>query len=742
MKSMGSRIQFCACLLAIAALSHVAAAADSSRTLENLLEDFRSQGARLLYSSALVTPEMRAEVEPSGVSVEERLRSALRPHGLVPVPGPNGMLLVVRTPPATEPAAIVSHVKVLSDKIEDVSSMNAWLKSFIKPGMTEEQKALAVWNSVVKFRHQDAPPMEFLSGEGGDVHDAIKTFNVYGYGMCCCASSNIEELGRYAGFSARGWALNGHSVPELKFDNEWRLLDASLINWSRKADGKIAGVEDIIAGVTDWYENNPSFRKDTDKLLHFMRGGGWKKGPAVLATSKFYDENGWLPAATHGWYSTMSEFDGTTAEEKEKAFTYEYGYSQGYEVNIELRPGERITRNWFNKGLHVNMDLPNRTPGSLTNKVGENDMRYTPAYGDLAPGRIGNGTIEYEVPLANGAFRGSALNVDNLACASDDHISPALHVKDSANPGVLILRMPSSYVYLGGELNFKAAVGDGGQVDLAISLNNGLDWTEITKVNTSVEQRVELKPLIFRRYDYRLRFTFKGAGTGLESLKIVEDVQHSQRALPALNKGRNTISFSAGLPEGTITTEGCTNPAEKHQLTYADFHPTVVSLTDPGLLVVGHKGSITFPITTPGEMTRIRFGGHYRARDDKDHDGWDMQVSFDDGKTFKTVDRSVGPTGHGLCKYVTFSEIPSGTHNALVRWSGIQRNTTMLMSFRIDADYTQSHGGFAPVKITYQWEENGQPKQNVHIARDANESYTIDCLDKPVMKSIILELAD
>jgi len=27
----------------------------------------------------------------------------------------------------------------------------------------------------------------------------------------------------------------------------------------------------------------------------------------------------------------------------------------GYELNVQLRVGERLTRNWFNKGLHVNM---------------------------------------------------------------------------------------------------------------------------------------------------------------------------------------------------------------------------------------------------------------------------------------------------------------------------------------------------------------------------------------------------
>ncbi len=111
--------------------------------------------------------------------------------------------------PAAEPAAqvgVVSHVKVLSDKVPDVSSLEAWKKSFIKDGMCDQEKALAVWKSNVAFVYQDAPPTEFL--HEGCVHDAIKEFNVYGYGMCCCASARTEQLSRYVGLQARGWAIN------------------------------------------------------------------------------------------------------------------------------------------------------------------------------------------------------------------------------------------------------------------------------------------------------------------------------------------------------------------------------------------------------------------------------------------------------------------------------------------------------------------------------------------------------
>src|SRR5579862_8504977 len=96
---------------------------------------------------------------------------------------------------ASDAPGVVSHILVLSDKSEDVSSPEAWKKTYIKDGMTDQEKAQAVWRTVVKYRHQTAPPNEWFCAE--NVHDPIKTINVYGYGMCCCASSNIEGLSRF-----------------------------------------------------------------------------------------------------------------------------------------------------------------------------------------------------------------------------------------------------------------------------------------------------------------------------------------------------------------------------------------------------------------------------------------------------------------------------------------------------------------------------------------------------------------
>jgi hypothetical protein len=345
--------------------------------------------------------------------------------------------------------------------------------------------------------------------------------------------------------------------------------------------------------------------------------------------------------------------------------------------------------------------------------------------------------------LATGEFRSGALLADNLISSNEDKNQdkpgPALHAKDAAKDGVLVIRMPSSYVYLTGKVELKTRASNGGEVLVRISDNNGLDWKDVQKINTAGDQSIDLTPFVLRRYDYRLMFVLKGP-VGLDSLKITHDIQHSQRPLPALDKGDNTLTFSAGT-EGTITVEGSQNPAAKgKQLMLADFHPVAESIPLEGAVKPqGPKGALTFPVETPGDITRVRFGLAGRVHDKNDL--WNLQISCDGGKTFKTVDTMKGPARFAS-KWVTFSDVPPATRKVLVRYDAENAAAAMIFRLRIDADYKEPNGAFTPVKITYVYDEDGKEKQDVHTAAKADESYHIKCDSKPTMKSITLELVE
>jgi hypothetical protein len=287
-----------------------------------------------------------------------------------------------------------------------------------------------------------------------------------------------------------------------------------------------------------------------------------------------------------------------------------------------------------------------------------------------------------------------------------------------------------------------AKVGEGGSIGVEFSDNNGLDWRSVATIKESGSQKIDLKPYAGRRYDYRLRFSLAGKGTAIESLRISHDIQHSQRALPALDKGDNKIAFSAGPQEGTISIEPAGPKFKGRAVTLEDYHAVLEGINTDNLASAGMVSptgatcTATFPVATPGNMTRLRFGCDYRAGTASE--AWDLQVSFDDGKTFTSAGKAQGPARFDG-KFVTFSDIPAGTHKALVRFAGKANGSLIIFRWRIDADYTEPRGGQAPIRVTYSWEENGQAKEDVHVAKSATDTWTIHCDGKPTMKAIVLE---
>ena len=283
--------------------------------------------------------------------------------------------------------------------------------------MSDKDKALAIFRSEVTFQQADAPPQEYLQREDA-VLDPIKLFNVYGYTLCSVSSANVVCLARYVGLPARCFAIDHHVVPEIFYDNAWHMLDADLIEYFPKANGSIASLQEIVDGIGKWKAEHPEYDAiNKNNRYAYMANPGWKSGPDILRRNPFYDANGWLPCAEFAWGDTMSQFGRIDN-------AWQPCFSLGYRVNVQPREGEKLTRNWFNKGLHINMD-GGEAPGSLNAKIGEGSFRHSRKWGDLAPGRVGNGTLEYDVPLASGAFRGGALKASNLVTASDDASGPA-----------------------------------------------------------------------------------------------------------------------------------------------------------------------------------------------------------------------------------------------------------------------------------------------------------------------------
>ena len=164
-------------------------------------------------------------------------------------------------------------------------------------------------------------------------------------------------------------------------------------------------------------------------------------------------------------------------------------------------------------------------------------------------------------------------------------------------------------------------------------------------------------------------------------------------------QGENKINFTAGAQEGTITIEGALGQGLKFdkQLTYADFHPTVEGIEfGASPKAEGKPISLAFPVKTPGDITRLRVSDHFSsmAADTQ----FVIDVSFDDGKTWKTVNTPTAADFAGkprffIGRYCIVTDVPAGTRAALVRYRGLGKGTLVLNNARIDADYKEPAGG-------------------------------------------------
>jgi hypothetical protein len=633
----------------------------------------------------------------------------------------------------------VNQLKVLSDKIDDVTTVENIVKSFAKPGMSDQERAKGLWKAIIRYRHQTTPPNEHLAGDW-EAHDPVKIFNVYGYCMCCCCSALVEALNREDGREAQGRILNGHSVPEVRYKNGWHMFDGSLINFfPRPKDGVIASVDEIAAAVADWYARNPGFQKNGDKIFQMMRKDGWegwKEGPPLLASCPFY-RKGYLPARTHGWDATMAEYD-------RKSEVYEYGYQVGHRALFSLRPGESFVREAGNRGLHVNMDVDPSWDG-LKARAPENDLVYLK---EFLPGYRGglaaNGVHRYAPNLAKGDLERGAEVFDNLASGR----SPALAVKTPGRPGVVVVPMISPYVYLGGKLKIAASGRSASdQVTVSISTNNGRSFAPIySTAGRGTMATVELKDKIFRRYAYWLRIELAG-GAGLEAFQVENDFQHAPRTMPWLDNGKNTITASAdsdpAIATRTISCRITADPAFNKNETTSTMGVMFdnVNLQYDACWWKGGTGVMTVPVEVPGDLVALGFSAQFRARSEKDRIR--VTASTDQGRSWREVAVLKGPT-QGRTEHIRVNKWPPKTREVLLRFEMTGNNTAGVQSFRVDADYRDPMAARTsrPIRVVHRWKENGRERSHVQTIARLPAKYTIQAGAEPEMVSVSYEMGE
>ena len=142
-----------------------------------------------------------------------------------------------------------SNRAVRMENAGDTNVINPWLSNgqnnfrtvqeivaaAVKPGMTDAEKAFALWYQEIRHRYH-------AGGDNNELGNPVRVFNVYGYNTCGNDSIALGGLWQVAGMRAAPARAIGHCISQVFYDNAWHMFDGDMHSLYLARDNKtVAG---------------------------------------------------------------------------------------------------------------------------------------------------------------------------------------------------------------------------------------------------------------------------------------------------------------------------------------------------------------------------------------------------------------------------------------------------------------------------------------------------------------------
>jgi hypothetical protein len=190
----------------------------------------------------------------------------------------------------------------LASGLDDFHNFDAVLARAVSPGMTDAEKARALWWQQVQHRFH-------LEGDNNELLDPVKVFDVYGYNTCGNDSICLAGLWRKAGLEVAPARLVGHCATQAFYDGRWHLMDGDMHSIYLLRDNQtVAGEQDLVR------DHDLIRRTHTQGILQPDRREG--------------DE----------WESSIYVFEGTVTGDR--------NCPGDTAMSMTLRPGEALVWRW------------------------------------------------------------------------------------------------------------------------------------------------------------------------------------------------------------------------------------------------------------------------------------------------------------------------------------------------------------------------------------------------------------
>jgi hypothetical protein len=370
-------------------------------------------------------------------------------------------------------------------------SLRHILESILEAGMSEEEKARAIWEFARNHRYH------FTSADD-EVKDTVKMLNCYGYTLCWDEAYTVSNLWQAAGLKIRRGYPHGHCTTEVFYDGDYHLLDSD------------------------------------EHLLVLERDNKTIAGEAAL--SRDHD----LLKRSHA-YGILQQENRESSEGGASLFFYTGPRSggrpliSGHEMKLDLRPGEALIWEWENRGkFHGVWDCPvNLCNGRL---------QFRP---DLSPEGLAGSAVTAEGIHESRSETGAPMVRPKGSPA------PASVVFRTTSPYVIVGgAVTIDYTKFGNDDRAALALrkGDGEWQQIWTAEISG-------ETKASVPLDPFFPPGSPACYAYDIRIELQAHAheedVALNNLLIESDLQMAPLSLPALEIGENEITYTADA-EGAL----------------------------------------------------------------------------------------------------------------------------------------------------------------------------------------------
>ncbi|NQT36451.1 MAG: hypothetical protein HQ581_03125 [Planctomycetes bacterium] len=403
--------------------------------------------------------------------------------------------------------AAVRDAWVTTDRTVDCSSFESIASDIIKPDMSDEEKAIAVYTFFRQrvYHYRNLP----------ESREPLKTVNIMGNTLCGSQGTCMKGLLASVGLKARVVSHPGHTFYEVFYDGQWHGYDTmtNFYVFTRGPQRTVASFEQL--------HNDPTLIR-----------GAEKEGRACPNICPCGDKPEWFAQKTRATDYTPQTSDWTVKD-------------------YQLRLGEELVRSWWPQGKPLPGSYRSSDPGPL-HTCGTRDRRAEPflfkfwePYGipkfgpstTVSYRHYFNGQINYSPDLTHeeSVLDGGG-KLDEAKMTSSGLVGP----------GTYSFSVVCPFYITGGVLLFEADCAKEDAVEVHVDQHGG-GWQKLFAGGRPGEKqyRVPLDRIVARsgvgRHEYNVRIVL-GEDSVLKNMYLRTWFQHNAMAAPHLMSGENNVT--------------------------------------------------------------------------------------------------------------------------------------------------------------------------------------------------------